>query len=98
MVTSSQNTTEIGGSHENAGFGRLRNLSLALDLAKFIKVGGIRKVQLVFTGRNIATITKYTGLDPEISSGTYNSAWDRGVDHNTVPNIKSYQVGLNLGF
>jgi len=84
--------------YENAGFGRLRNLSLAVDLAKFIKVGGIRKVQLVFTGRNIATITKYTGMDPEISSGTYNSAWDRGVDHNSVPNIKSYQVGLNLGF
>jgi len=53
---------------------------------------------LVFTGRNIATITNYTGMDPEISSGTYNSAWDRGVDHNTVPNVKSYQVGLNLGF
>jgi len=84
--------------YENAGFGRLRNLSLAVDLGKFIKVNGIRKVQLVFTGRNIVTITKYTGMDPEISSGTYNSAWDRGVDHNTVPNIKSYQVGLNLGF
>jgi len=37
-------------------------------------------------------------MDPEISSGSYNSAWDRGVDHNTVPNVKSYQVGLNLGF
>ena len=84
--------------YENAGFGRLRNLSLAIDLAKFIKVNGIRKVQLVFTGRNIATITNYTGMDPEISSGAYNSAWDRGVDHNSVPNIKSYQVGLNLGF
>jgi hypothetical protein len=61
-------------------------------------VDGIRKIQLVFTGRNIATITNYTGMDPEISSGTYNSAWDRGVDHNTVPNVKSFQVGLNLGF
>jgi TonB-dependent starch-binding outer membrane protein SusC len=84
--------------YENSSFARLRNLSLAVDLAKFVKVNGIRKIQLVFTGRNIATITKYTGMDPEISSGTTNSAWDRGVDHNSIPNIKSYQVGINLGF
>lgn len=84
--------------YENSSFGRLRNLSLAADLSKFIKVKGIRKAQLVFTGRNIVTITNYTGMDPEISSGALNSAWDRGVDHNSIPNIKSYQVGLNLGF
>lgn len=84
--------------YENSSFGRLRNLSAAFDLAKFIKVPGIRKAQLVLTGRNILTITKYSGMDPEISSGSLNSAWDRGVDHNTVPNIKSYQIGLNLGF
>lgn len=84
--------------YENSGFARLRNLSLGVDLSKFIKVNGINRVQLVFTGRNIATITKYTGFDPEVSSGSLNSAWDRGVDHNTVPNIKSFQIGLNLGF
>jgi len=37
-------------------------------------------------------------MDPEISSGALNSAWDRGVDHNSIPNIKSFQIGLNLGF
>jgi TonB-linked SusC/RagA family outer membrane protein len=84
--------------YENAGFARLRNLSLGLDFAKFIKVNGINKVQLVFTGRNIVTVTNYTGMDPEVSSGTTNSAWDRGVDHNSIPNIKSYQISLNLGF
>jgi len=84
--------------YEDASFWRLRNLSLAVDLAKFVKVNGIRKIQLVFTGRNIITISDYTGLDPEISSGTTNSAWDRGVDHNSIPNIKSYQFGINLGF
>jgi hypothetical protein len=84
--------------YENSGFARLRNISLAADVSKFIKVNGIRKVQIVLTGRNVATITKYTGLDPEVSSGTFNSAWDRGVDHNSIPNIRSIQVGLNLGF
>lgn len=83
---------------EDATFWRLRNLSLGVDLAKFINVKGINRMQLVFTGRNLLTFTDYTGMDPEVSSGTVNSAFDRGVDHNTIPNVRTLQVGLNLGF
>jgi TonB-linked SusC/RagA family outer membrane protein len=84
--------------YEDASFMRLRNLSLGFDFARFFHVKGIRKIQLVLTGRNLVTFTDYTGMDPEISSGNANSPWDRGTDHNTMPNFKSYQVGLNLGF
>jgi TonB-dependent starch-binding outer membrane protein SusC len=88
--------------YEDASFARLRNISLAIDLAKCVRLGGIRKLQLVLTGRNLVTITKYTGFDPEINSpfttaAGNNSAWERGIDHNSMPNIKSYQVGLNIG-
>lgn len=83
---------------EDASFLRLRNIALGVDLARFIKLKGINKVQLVLAGRNLITVTKYTGYDPEVSSGTLNSAWDRGVDHNTIPNVKTFQATLNLGF
>jgi TonB-linked SusC/RagA family outer membrane protein len=83
--------------YEDASFVRLRNISAALDFAKIFKIKQFQKLQLVLSGRNLVTLTKYTGMDPEISSGTANSAFDRGVDHNTVPNLKSYQVGLNIG-
>lgn len=83
---------------EDASFVRLRNVSISFDASKVISVPGLNKVQLVLTGRNLMTITKYTGYDPEISSGQPNSSFDRGVDHSTLPNIKSYQVGLNIGF
>ncbi len=83
---------------EDASFLRLRNISLAFDFAKAFKIQGFRKLQVVLTGRNIMTVTKYTGYDPEISSGSPNSSFDRGVDHSTLPNTKSYQVGLNVGF
>lgn len=83
---------------EDATFLRLRNISLGMDFAKFFTIKGFNRIQLVLTGRNIFTATNYTGMDPEVSSGTTNSAWDRAVDHNTIPNLKSYQVGLNLGF
>ena len=83
---------------EDASFVRLRNISLSIDLAKTNTFKKFRKLQLVFTGRNIMTWTKYTGMDPEISSGSVNSSFDRGIDHSTIPNTKSYQIGLNIGF
>jgi hypothetical protein len=36
-------------------------------------------------------------MDPEVNYAT-NSAFDRGLDHNTIPNTKAYTIGLNLGF
>jgi TonB-dependent starch-binding outer membrane protein SusC len=84
--------------YEDASFVRLRNISFAVDLNHFFKVKTFKRVQLIFTGRNLLTFTKYTGFDPEISSGITNSAFERGLDHNSTPNNKTYQVGLNLGF
>ncbi len=84
--------------YEDASFVRLRNVSLAYDFANLIHNKVFKRVQLILTGRNILTFTKYTGFDPEISTGTSNSAFDRGVDNSSSPNLKSYQIGLNLGF
>lgn len=83
---------------EDASFVRLRNVTVGFDFAKVFKINSLKKLQIVFTGRNLWTKTKYSGYDPEVSSGTVNSSFDRGVDHSTLPNIKSYQVGLNIGF
>ena len=83
--------------YEDASFVRLRNVSLGIELNKIIDLPAFRKLQLVFTGRNLLTFTDYTGMDPEVSSGTNNSAFDRGTDHNTMPNYKAYQIGLNIG-
>lgn len=99
--------------YEDATFLRLRNVAIGIDLAKVTNLAKMRRVQLVLAGRNLVTVTKYTGFDPEISSGASNtapaaasistnpianSAFDRGVDHSTSPNIKSYQLTLNIGF
>ena len=84
---------------ENANFLRLRNIALAFDFAKFIKLKGVNRLQLFVSGRNIWTHTKYTGMDPEAtSSGSENNSIQRGADQFAYPNIKSYQVGLNVGF
>jgi len=83
--------------YEDASFLRLRNISASFDLAKVIKGKLFNRMQLVVTGRNILTLTHYSGFDPEISSGSQGSAFDRGVDHSSVPNTRSYTIGLNIG-
>ncbi len=83
---------------DNASFARLRNVNLGVDFQRFIKKSWLKKCQLILSGRNLLTWTKYNGLDPEISSGQANSSFDRGIDHSTIPNMKAYQVTLNLGF
>jgi TonB-linked SusC/RagA family outer membrane protein len=84
--------------YENASFGRLRNAYIGYDFGKMLGSKVFRKAVLTVSGRNLVTITKYKGFDPEISSGTSNSSFDRGVDNSSNPNLKSILVGLNLGF
>ena len=84
--------------YEDASFVRLRNVSVALDFARLFKIKGFQRLQMILSGRNLITVTNYSGYDPEVSSGTSNSSFDRAVDHNTIPNAKSYSVGLNVGF
>ena len=84
--------------YEDASFFRLRNLVVAIDFSKIIEMKAFRKLQLVLTGHNLITLTKYKGMDPETSSGPSNSSFDRGVDSFTMPNLRTYQVGINVGF
>ena len=84
--------------YEDASFARLRNVSLAFDFTRIVKIKYFKKLQLVLTGRNLYTITDYSGFDPELNSGPANSSFERGIDHSSLPNIKSYQVGVNIGF
>lgn len=92
------NNTTKDYFYEDASFLRLRNVSVGFNVLRFWKQKAFKKLELVFTGRNIWTDTKYTGFDPELNSGPSNSSFERGIDHSTLPNIKSYQVGLNVTF
>ncbi|MFL5543654.1 MAG: SusC/RagA family TonB-linked outer membrane protein [Gemmatimonadaceae bacterium] len=57
---------------ENTGFVKLRELTLGYDLptnmASRLFAGHAQNVRLELSGRNLATWTKYTGLDPEVSN------------------------------
>lgn len=71
---------------ENASFLRLDNLSLGYT---FEDIHNDMNLKLSFTGQNLATWTKYSGLDPEISGG---------IDNNFYPRPTTFMFGVNLDF
>lgn len=55
-----------------------------------------KKLRLYVTGQNLFTITKYSGLDPEVSVSDINSAGIQYVSF--YPRVGTYLVGLNATF
>ena len=90
---------------EDGSFVRLRDLSLTYDLMENIHSKWLKKLSMTVSGRNLLTITKYTGLDPENTTAvdsqgnTLNGIGvSKGIDYFGVPNLKSYQIGINIAF
>ncbi len=55
--------------YEDASFARLKDVSLAYQVpSSILNRLKLSKLKLYITGRNLATFTKYTGLDPEINN------------------------------
>jgi TonB-linked SusC/RagA family outer membrane protein len=89
---------------EDGSYMRLRNLSVNVDLSNYVKLKWTRNISVTFSGRNLLTITKYRGLDPEATSVGSQAVGNgvaalpvRGVDDFSFPNLKSYQVGITVG-
>jgi hypothetical protein len=57
---------------ENTGFVKIREMTLGYELpaglASRLFNGHAQGARIEFSGRNLATWTKYTGLDPEVSN------------------------------
>ena len=72
---------------ENAAFLRLDNLYFGYNLGRVF--GGTSNFSLNASFQNLFVITKYKGLDPEISGG---------IDNNFYPRPRIGSVGLQLSF
>lgn len=88
---------------ENGSFLRCKSLIIGYTIpSEKLKRIGVDRFRVYVQTANLFTITKYTGLDPEIT-GTVNdtglpsnSAF--GIDQANYPNVKMYNVGVNLSF
>ncbi|WP_316817790.1 TonB-dependent receptor [Pedobacter nyackensis] len=80
---------------EDASYIKLRNLTLAYTLER--KIGtGLCKIKVFAEGNNLFVITKYSGMDPEVSAFG-SSALNVGYDELTLPPMRSFRLGIQLG-
>lgn len=75
----------------DGSFLRLRNVTVAYNLpVNLVSKAKLTSVRIYAQGQNLATWTKYPGLDPEVGVG--------GVDFGLYPQPRSYTVGIDIGF
>lgn len=87
---------------EDASYLRLKTVTVGYTLPKSIssKVG-MKNIRAYFTASNVFTLTKYTGLDPEVNTNSSRSMGGSnfptpGVDNNAYPMARTYTIGLNI--
>ena len=73
--------------YEDASFVRIKDVSLVYTFPKrLLSSMGIGKLQFYVTGTNLATLTKFGGMDPELSG------------QRDIPLQKEYVFGFNIDF
>ncbi|MFA6084502.1 SusC/RagA family TonB-linked outer membrane protein [Mucilaginibacter sp.] len=81
---------------ENGSFLKMRVAQLGYTFGNGLKKIGVDKLNVYIQGTNLFTITKYTGIDPELQSVAGNSP---GVDFGNYPNNeRKFILGARLTF
>lgn len=75
---------------EDGSFIRLDNLAIGYN---FRNVNGIRNIRVYFASNNVFTLTRYTGIDPEISFTGLSFGLDQ---YNVYPKTRTFTFGVNL--
>jgi len=81
---------------EDAGWVRLRTVSISYSFTKLLKSTFIKGLDVYFTGTNLWISTKYQGIDPETNLTGNDNA--QGIDYFNMPGTRSYTLGLTLAF
>ena len=92
----STNTQSTSYYIEDGSFMRLKNLQIGYTLPQnVIQKVGLSTAKVYVQGLNLFTLTKYSGLDPDLNNG---ADINFGVDQGAYPLVKTFTLGLNLGF
>ncbi len=76
---------------ENGAYLRLKNLTLAYNFpTRLLDRIGFEQARVIFSCENVATITGYKGLDPEVGID--------GIDYSSFPPARTFNVGLSFNF
>ena len=80
---------------EDGSYLRCSYIQVSYALKKdLLKPLGLNKINLYLSANNPFVLTKYTGVDPDISAGGYSPAQDNGK----LPRVRSYTLGATVFF
>nr|WP_293839688.1 TonB-dependent receptor [uncultured Arsenicibacter sp.] len=105
-LTTNANSNNYGGVVQNlsdryledGSFLRLRTLTVGYSVPKpVLNKVRIASARIYVQATNLFTVTPYSGLDPEVNSQS-NVANTKNFDWATVPQPRTIQAGLSLGF
>ena len=86
-----QNTRVSDRFVENGSYLRLKNITLSYTFPKqWLQKAQIENARLSLSCENVATITGYSGFDPEVGIN--------GTDQNRYPISRTFSLGLNFNF
>ncbi|NVO21524.1 MAG: TonB-dependent receptor [Bacteroidetes bacterium] len=87
---------------EDGSYLRLKNLQVGYTLSKTVlKMIGLTQARVYVSGSNLYTLTKYSGLDPEMTvSDNSKNEGDRanGIDWGTYPSSMTFMLGVDVTF
>lgn len=79
-----------GTRFASRSFVRLQDISLGYDLpSEMTKKYGLQNMKVYFSGKNLLTLTKWPGWDPETGEK---------ITRSGLPVVKSYTIGINVEF
>jgi TonB-linked SusC/RagA family outer membrane protein len=82
---------------EDGSYTRLKNIAVGYTFSGDAFKAYFSKIRFYVSGQNLITITKYSGLDPEIARADTN-ANSAGIDLGRYPQPKSVIFGLDVTF
>ncbi len=85
---------------EKGSYLRIKNAQLGYTLpASVLKKLRVSRVHFYIQGSNLATFTKYRGLDPEVNTRYNGAGADQtiGIDRGVYPLAHTFLFGLQLG-
>lgn len=76
---------------EKGDYLRLKNVSLSYNFPKqWLNALTIEAAKLTVSCENVATLTSYSGFDPEVGFN--------GIDLSNYPLSRTFNVGININF
>lgn len=87
---------------EDGSYVKIRELSLYYQLprgfAQGLRVGNFQTARIGLVGRNLLTLSKYSGFDPDVSGPGGGNPFAYRVDYFTYPNYRTVTFVLDLGY